>query len=333
MGTEYKIIAETSFSHEGDITYLMQQIDAAVSAKVDIIKFQVLLDDGAYCCKDHPSLARLNKWCFTQDQWLTVFTKAKSVGLDVLVLPLTVESVQFCRANETELIDAYEVHPICINEVPLLKELRGGGLPIVLGVGGRLPDEIAFARKILEVKDNQLVIMYGFQSFPTEREQLNLNKIDKFSELFSCTMGFADHCSYDDILFHELNLIAYLKGCRWFEKHLVLDPGVERIDYEAAIGVDDFCEMRKRLDSVECVLGDGEVFSLNAKEQSYKEREKQLVFSSDFKPGDFLSEGDIAIKISNSVSDYRQLSYCDLIGRTVAKDVKKDQAIRYGDIE
>lgn len=332
MGNEYKIIAETAFSHEGDISYLMQQIDAAVEAQADVIKFQVLLDEVAYCCEEHPSFKTIKNWCFTEDQWLTVFTKAKNLGLEVLILPLTVATMKFCREHATTLVDAYEVHSVCFNDVPLLNVLRGVSQPVVLGIGGRLPNEIAFARKVLALKYDQLVLMYGFQSFPTERELLNLNKIDKFAALFPCALGFADHSRYDDEDFHELNLIAYLKGCRWFEKHLVLEPGIKRTDFEAGIGADGFREMRKRLDSVGGVLGDGDVFSLNVKEQSYMQREKQLVFASDLKQGHSLSEGDIAIKISNNVSDYRQLSYSDLIGRIVSRDVKKDQAICYGDI-
>lgn len=333
MNNKYKIIAETAFSHEGNIDYLINSIDAAVEAKVDIIKFQVLLDKTGYCCEKHPSFKELDKWCFTEKQWLRVFKKAKKAGLSVLVLPLTVNSAKFCRTSAINLIDAYEVHSVCFNDVPLLESLRGTSLPVILGVGGRLPFEIVFVQNLLQVEEEQLVLMYGFQSFPTDRKNLNLNKISKLSALFNTILGFADHSQYDDILFHELNLIAYQKGCRWFEKHLVLNPGEKRTDFDSGIGVATFLEMRKRLDSLVCTLGNGDLFSLNTEEEKYMKREKQIVFTSDLSKDHILTKQDISYKIASTKSDFRQSSYPDLLGRTLVKNVTKEQPIRYGDLK
>jgi len=332
MRNEYKIIAETAFSHEGDFSYLLQQIDAAVEAKVDVIKFQVLLEKAAYCCETHPSFSSLEKWCFSKEQWLEAFAKAKSAGLDVLALPLTAPTVEFCRLRAEGMIDAYEVHSVCFNDVPILRALRGVDSPMVLGVGGRLPDEVNFAQKILKLPVEQFVLMVGFQSFPTAREDLNLNKIDSFASLFSSELGFADHCRFDDDSFHELNLIAYLKGCRWFEKHIVLNPGQKRTDFEAGVGVESFLEMRNHLDCGLRALGNGDLFFLNEKERNYKQREKRLVFSANLSQGHQLAESDIAVKVSSGTSDYRQLSYPDLVGRTLLRGVSKDETICYGDI-
>ena len=39
----YFILAETAFSHEGDIKFLKDQINSALEGKADGIKFQILL--------------------------------------------------------------------------------------------------------------------------------------------------------------------------------------------------------------------------------------------------------------------------------------------------
>ena len=73
----YKIIAETAFSHEGDFSYLLSQIEEASKAKVDYVKFQVFINVDQYIVPNHPTYDILKKWIFSKAQWKYAFKTAK----------------------------------------------------------------------------------------------------------------------------------------------------------------------------------------------------------------------------------------------------------------
>ncbi|MBC8883220.1 N-acetylneuraminate synthase family protein [Flavobacterium piscinae] len=50
-------------------------------------------------------------------------------------------------------------------------------------------------------------------------------------------IGYADHSSFDDEYAVLSNEYARLLGATIFEKHFTLDEGLERVDFNSAIGV------------------------------------------------------------------------------------------------
>lgn len=328
MKNKFELIAETAFSHEGDFEYLVKQVDAAKAGKADFVKFQVFLDKDAYCVENHPAYNILDKWMLSKEKWLDIFNFAKSLGLKIVVLPLNNPSLEFCKTYD-HLIDAYEIHSVCFNEVLLLNELKNNSKTIILGIGGRLPHEINFAEKLLEADKDRLVLMYGFQSFPTDSAQLNLSKVKKFSELFNCKVGYADHTHYESDLFIQLNTAAYILGARFFEKHIVLEKGTKRIDYESGISSNDFIRLRAEIDKITTILGDGDIFTLNEKELVYKNREKKIVFTRDIPQNSIIKMKDLTYKISEEHSDFEQKDLNKLLGKKTHIDCKNNETIKF----
>lgn len=323
-----KIIAETAFSHEGDFMYLKKQIEAAKKAESDFVKFQVFLNKEDYIVKSHPDYDKLDKWMFSESQWKTALNYAKSLNLNVLALPLNVSSAKFCLQND-KVIDMYEVHSICFNEVPLLNALKKTSKKIILGIGGRLPQEIDFTVNILEKKKQDIILMYGFQSFPTNKSMLNLSKIRNIKNLFNCDMGYADHSSYENDDFLKLNDLAYLQGAAFFEKHLVLEKGKKRVDYESAVSSDDFKIMRKHLSDSETILGDGNIFMLNQKEQAYKNREKQITANTTVKRGETIKKEHLSYKITQEFSDFEQKDFFKITEKKAGERIQKNEILKY----
>lgn len=327
-----KIIAETAFSHEGDFNYLLKQIKAAKQANADFIKFQVFINKAEYITRLHPSYNMLDKWMFTEEQWLNAFEYAKKNKLKILVLPLNASSVKFCLKND-KLIELYEIHSICFNEIDVLKRLRDTKKKIVLGIGGRLPQEIDFAISTMQKKNSDIILMYGFQSFPTDMTMINLNKIKNFKQLFNCEIGYADHSSFENDNFYRLNNFAYLLGAEYFEKHIVIEKGEKRIDFESAISYTDFITMHEKHTEFNSILGNGDVFYLNSKEQDYKDRQKQIVVNRDIEKGEKISFNDLSYKIAVGNSDFEQNKIENIINRTASTKIKKDTPIKFEHIQ
>jgi sialic acid synthase SpsE len=320
-------VAETAFAHEGDFNYLINQINLSAQAKADYIKFQVFLNKEEYFTDKHPALEKISSFMFNERQWLEIFKLSNKLGLKVLALPLNVSSLLFCEKHD-QFIDIYEVHSVCFNEYALLSALSKTDKRVVLGVGGRLPQEIAKAKEILKKPEKDIILMYGFQSFPTDKVKLNLQKISQLKKVFNNEIGYADHTSFECNDFHFLNNIALSLGATLFEKHIAVEKGKERTDYETAISVDDFIEMTNQLNSTNLMLGNNDIFALNDKEILYKNREKQIVASRDIKASEKLTLDNLTFKVSEEKSDFEQIQFEDLLALKAQVDIKKNQVIK-----
>lgn len=331
MTNKFEIIAETAFSHEGDLNYLKKQIENAYEAKVDYIKFQIFFDKNASYTKNTPFFDRAENWMFSEKEWIEIFKLSKKLNLKIIALPLNIPSLLFCKKNN-QYISAYEVHSVCLNEHFLLKELNSINKKIILGIGGRIPSEIHYAFTNINVNLKNIILMYGFQSFPTEIEKINLLKIKKFKNMFNTTVGYADHTRYDSNIYHNLNEYAYIFGAILFEKHIVLKKGKKRVDYESGIVSEDFIEMRKRLNILVKILGNGNCFELNDKELKYKNREKQIVSALHILANQTITHNDLTYKNSNRKSDFEQRDINRIIGRKSRRDITPDSCIKFEDI-
>ncbi|MFX1385279.1 MAG: N-acetylneuraminate synthase family protein, partial [Promethearchaeota archaeon] len=309
------ILADTAFSHEGDIDYLKNQIDNAYKAKVNGIKFQILLDyKDAYTKNSN----KIRNWCIDQEEdWIEAFELAKAKGLEIVVLPIDMKSLKFCKDN-INYINALEIHSISLNEVPFLREIKTISTNIILGVGGRKSKDIFFTLKELNqnnsISNKNTILMFGFQSFPTKINNINLSKFRSLKNQFKLILGYADHTYYKDYKTgNDIIKYSFLYGARIFEKHLVLEIGEKRVDYEAAISHKEFIELRENLEHFIKILGNDDLNILNEAEKRYRDREKQLIVKRDLKKGDILNVSNIGYKVSTEKSDFEQKDYDQLI--------------------
>jgi len=333
MPEDYMLIAETAFSHEGDFGYLISQVDAAVEGGADCIKFQVFLDQKSYYAPSHPALRHIGNMIFSRQEWERIFMYASEKKLRILVLPLNVESFRFSFRFE-ELIYGYEIHSVCFNELSLLENMKETSRFIVLGVGGRLPQEINYAlRHLQRDASEKVILMYGFQSFPTDYRTLNLAKIQRLKDTFNCTMGYADHSSFEDNSFCDFTNVAYLLGSRWFEKHVIVEPGKKRVDFESAVGADGLRKMRHEIDRLKITLGDSNIFHLNDAELTYRSRGKKVAAQRDLLSGHILCAEDIGFYVTEEAGDFDQIKYAELLGRRLRRDMKKGEPFRFGGME
>ena len=326
----YYIFADTAFIHQGDIKYLKDLIYAVHSARCDAIKFQLLFKiDDSYSRKlDHYD--EIRSWCFSQDEWLECILYAKSLGLEVILLPIDPSALDFCIDN-LNLVEAIEIHSISLNEIPMLEKIKTlTNIPILLGIGGRTIDEIDFALSYIDPK-NYPILMYGIQNFPTIVKNITLSKIQTLKSVFRCTLGYADHTHYNDSYNVLLIEYAYILGARVFEKHIALESGVKRVDYEAAVSVKDLLEIRERLDRLVSILGKSTRFLLANSDMMYRKREKKLVYANQLHNGEIISAEVIKYIVHPEESDFEQKDYLKIIGKMLSRDVCEGDPVKTTD--
>jgi len=329
------IIGETAYNHEGDIKYLYKMIDNIAELKLNAIKFHMLLNPESYMQKKHPLIKEIKKWTFSKNQWSEIIEYLNNKGLDIIVLCDDVDSIEYILENNIN-ITAIELHATGLNDYFLLNAVSRFDKQIILGVGGSTIDEINFAIDFLKNKGkNDILLMYGFQSYPTKYTDINLYKILKIRDLFNLPIGYADHTAFDDPNNETISCMAAMMGINILEKHYTPDYGIERIDYHAAAGKMQMLKIKELMELGLKVYGNGNL-KMSKAELEYGNTgpmKKAIVAKKDIKKDEKLSMDNLWFKRTVEESPIRQNQFLQLIGLRVLRNIKEDEIVDFSKIE
>ncbi|MFX0087341.1 MAG: N-acetylneuraminate synthase family protein [Candidatus Hodarchaeota archaeon] len=325
------IIGETAYNHEGDIDYLFRMIDDIAEIKLNAVKFHLLLNIESYMQKNHPLIKTLKKWIFSKTQWEKIIDYSIEKSLDVITLCDDVESCNFLL-NSDKKIDSLELHAVSINDHFMLDSISKFDGRIILGVGGATLNEIRYAIDFLKNRGrNNILLMSGFQSYPTNYNDINLSKMIKLRDLFNLPIGYADHTAFDDPHNTLISILGAALGFNILEKHYTLDVGKERIDYHAAIGKEQMIEIRELMKLVLNVYGSGSVDMSDAEKKygNIGPMKKAIVAKKDIQRGEKLSLDNLWFKRTQEESYIQQNQFLQLIGLEANVDIKEDEIIDF----
>ncbi len=323
MNSSY-LYTETAFHHQGDYDYLIRLIDASLGAGAKGVKFQVLTQCSDFVSTRHKAYADLASYCFTKQKWAQLFDYTASKGLDIILMPLNIEAVELAGARNVKYID---IHSVSFNDIDLLDAIKKSGVGVILGVGGRTLEEILTMRDFFL---NQLrVLMVGFQSFPSQLEDIKLNKITLLKQLFPDQLiGYADHSSYDHVHAITSNDYARLLGATVFEKHIAVDEGVNRIDFASAVSPEKIATIVSNLKFLDInIIGNlSDSFRMTSSEVVYRNRQLRCVAATPLMKGAILSKENIRLKLVDN-PDFTFTRYEEVVNRTLGKALEQDELI------
>jgi len=318
-----KLIAETAWHHQGDYEFMKNLVfEIATKTKADIVKMHITLDFDEYMDSSHDAYGLLKPWLFSKDQWSELIEIVRHNGKQVMLLLNDVEAIKFGLSFSPEYV---EIHSTCLNDVFMLDELKRGlnqSTKMVLGVGGTSIDEIDHAINYL--KHANMLLMFGFQNYPTVYEDVNLNKIRKIMKLFDhFEYGYADHTAWDNPHNELVTLLGAASGMLYIEKHVTTHYGDNRVDWPAAISIDMFNNLHEKVNVLDGLNGNG-ALSMNKGELSYSvfgPMKKAAVLRKDAVKGDTLSLEMINFIRTKDISNMSQVDVIQSIGKTINRDL------------
>jgi sialic acid synthase SpsE len=225
-----------------------------------------------------------------------------------------------------------EIHSVSFKDKNLFSRIESNNIPLILGIGGRTLDEIS--EVVDKYSNRNITLMVGFQSFPSELEDIKIGRIKELINLYpGCTIGYADHSSYDNEMAVASNEYAYVLGARVFEKHIAVEEGKERIDFQSAVGTEKLTSIRLKLEFLDKILSveNSDLFEMNDKEIAYRNRQKIPVAKCDLMSGHVLSSGDIVLKMLDQKEAVENLE--ELLGKKIIKNINVDSAFDKKDLQ
>lgn len=329
------IIGETAFHHEGEKDFLYELIDVASNLGLDAIKFHSILDLDDYFVKNHDGYEVIEKIILSKELLLDVIEYANKKNLDVVLLCNDRKSLEWANENH-HLIKMIEIHATGINDVFLLDRASKFPKTVIIGTGGGTLDEINFAVKYLNSQGKKdILLMHGFQNYPTNYEDICLERIERLKNLFNLPVGYADHTDPLDENNEWLSVLGLTKGALVIEKHFTTKFGEKRIDAQSAVSIEQMKKIVELSNVVYKSLSLNNPFNYSDAELKYGETgpmKKALVANTFIKKGETITEDKVAFKRTMKSSNIAQKDFINMIGFVAKEDIQLDEIIDYNKV-
>ena len=320
-----KLIAETSWHHEGDRPFFGELVDTLVTrGRQDAIKFHLTLDFDAYMTRSRPLHDTLDGWRLDAAAYTDLLQHATRHGRQVMLLYNDVRAVEFGQCYQPPLVEIHALETINLKLVDAVAANLSPSQRVVIGVGGLTLAEVDAVVERLDT--DRIVLMFGFQNYPTNYADLNFRKMRRVMAWYPrFAFGFADHCAWDEPQNLAVSLMGAAAGVEYLEKHVSTAPGEERCDYQSAISVDQLNTLRDQLDVLEQCQGSGDL-GLSEPERRYSPaagRKAVPLAGADIETGTVVTPALLEFRRSDAETDLSQLDVLRVMGQPVVDRVPK----------
>jgi sialic acid synthase SpsE len=307
-----QIIAEIAQGFEGNPVYSNLFVKAAATAGADAVKFQLVYADEL-ATPDYKYYDLFKSLEMSDDVWKNISNLANENNIE---LHLDIFGEKSLNLASQIGAGSVKIHATDIANKRLLNLVRQSNIKqVILGAGGALQSEILVALDIL--RNKQIILLFGFQSYPTVNSDNQIHRIKWASEVFSknhssIKIGFADHANPETNIHLGLGALAIGFGAEVLEKHLTLAKSMKMEDHESALNPDEFLEYVNFI--YECTTAIGQVkknddFGMSESELGYRKMIRRHVVTIDsISKGEQILSENLALKRTSSVLASTDLS-------------------------
>ncbi|MEA1065402.1 N-acetylneuraminate synthase [Erwinia sp. HR93] len=333
------IVAEIGCNHNGDFLLAKQMVDEAKIAGVNAVKFQTFKADkliSRYAPKAEyqikvtgnveSQLEMTRKLELPYEEFIKLEEYAKELGLDVFSTPFDSESIDFLATRNQKIWKIPSGELLNLPYIEKIARLPIENKKIVLSTGMATIEEINLALKVLHengVKPQDITILHCNTEYPTPYEDVNLNTISGFKEIYSdYNIGFSDHSPG-----YYAGIASVVYGITFIEKHFTLDKNFEGPDHKASVTPHELKILCEGIRAVEKSLGSYNKIVTNSERKNKIVARKSIVAKCGIKKGDIYSIENITTKRpGNGISP---MFWYDLLGKVAENDFEEDELISH----
>jgi sialic acid synthase SpsE len=317
------IVAEVASAHQGDVDICKELVEKVGRSGADAIKFQKFTAEELVVAG--PSRKHFKEIEFSDTEWREVFSVAKKFNWEILA---DVFDVGSCDLMNELGASAFKIHSTDLTNPYLISHVAEKEKPILLGVGGGTNEEIRGAiETIRSYGKGSIILVHGFQAYPTKLEDTNLKLIQTLGEVFGLNVGYHDHVDAESEMALFLPCMAIPFGATIIEKHVILDRSGKGLDYQSALTPEEFKKMVGNVRDFERAVGSGKI-ELSAAEKKYREEVRKNIVAKTNIPAKTVIKLEM-LAFKRSKPGLSPTEAVDMLGKKAKVDIKKDEVITW----
>jgi sialic acid synthase SpsE len=326
-----KIIAEIAQGYEGNPVYTELFVKAAAASGADAVKFQLVYADEL-ATPDYKYYDLFKSLEMPNEVW----SKISNLTIENnIALHLDIFGEKSIQLAEKIGVGAVKIHGTDIANKRLLNMVANTNIKqVILGAGGAFQNEIHFALDIL--KNKEVILLFGFQSYPTANSDNHIKRIKLARDTFSTThtslkIGFADHVNPETNFHLGLGAMAIGFGAEVLEKHLTLAKNMKMEDHESALNPDEFLEYVNFIHNCSSAIGvvkNHNDFGMSESELKYRKMIRRHVVAIDpIYQGSVISSNNLVLKRTSSTQALTEIY--EVEGKIAPKPISSNSPIEF----
>ncbi|MDC0470430.1 N-acetylneuraminate synthase family protein [Candidatus Pseudothioglobus singularis] len=289
------IIAEIANAHQGSPEIAIELARAAVESGASSIKFQIYFAEELLT-RNHPRFSHFDKQAFTKETWNKLLHKVKEFGVEVYADVFGLEALELAIKHN---IDGIKVHSSDLINVKLLDQISYFKGKVFLAVGGSSLIEIKYAIDHIDKwgAPSEVILLHGFQAYPTKVADSKLDRIRVLRELFpKYSVGYMDHIDADSRFSTILPLLSIPYGAVYLEKHITFNRSEKGVDYYSSLEPEEFRQFVNFSRLAVSAVG-ASPLEFSESERGYRDTvKKSWVLDCSKNSGDIIKSEDLIMK-------------------------------------
>jgi spore coat polysaccharide biosynthesis protein SpsF (cytidylyltransferase family)/sialic acid synthase SpsE/glycosyltransferase involved in cell wall biosynthesis len=325
MKKSINIIAEIANAHQGNPKNAVKLARAAVESGANSIKFQIYFV-RELLTRNHPRFSHFREQAFTLEDWDRLLPEVKKLGVEVYADVFGLDALDLAKKHH---LDGVKVHSSDLINSKLLDQIAYFQGKVFLAVGGSSLMEIRYALDHVTKfnRPSEIILMHGFQAYPTKIEDSKLKRLSHLSELFSdvLSIGYMDHVDADSSFSMILPLLSIPYGVQYLEKHITFDRAAKGIDYYSSLEPKEFQQFVDFVDLAVISVGDNSL-EFSVSEKKYRDTvKKSWVLGCDKVAGEVITDDDLIMK--RAVESVSPPFFEEIVGREIIQTLKEEDTI------
>ena len=327
------IIAELGINHGGNLDLAKKMVHAAAKTGCEAIKHQThFLDDEMTedAKKIVPPNAEKSIWeimkkcCLTKDQEIKLKEFTENLGMIYISTPFSRRAVDFLAEIG---IPAFKIGSGECDNFLLIEHIASIGKPVILSTGMQTSSSIKKPVSILEASNVDYAILECTNIYPCPPDQISLGSItDLYANFPNAEIGFSDHS-----IGPEMALASIAMGATIVEKHFTDTKKRKGPDISCSMDPSELEYLIKKSKDISAAR-DRKKFVAETEKEVYKFARSSIVADIDIPRGTLLTRENIWARRpgNGQIPGYE---YQKVIGKRARKEIKKNQQIKWTDIQ
>ncbi len=332
------IIAEIGANHNGDMVLAKKMIDEAKRCGADCVKFQSWSKESIFSKKVYEDNFFLrddyrNRTDYTLEEIVDAYSIGKKehlelkeycdkVGIDFASTGFSKEEIDYLA--DILNVPFIKVASMDVNNIPFLKYIASKGKPVVISTGLCTLADILEAITCLEQNGcKEISILHCVSIYPPKDEEVNLNNMDTYRQLYDYPIGYSDHT-----IGVIAPILSIAKGACIIEKHFTLDKNMIGWDHKVSADPKELMDICNAAKSGYKMLGSYNkvVFENQERREAFQ---RSIVAARPIKKGEIINEEDIDYKRPGTGIQPKYYNF--IVGKEAKRDIEFDELISKND--
>ncbi len=316
------IIAEAGINHNGKLNNALKIIDKAKESGANAVKFQTFLAEDLASEKSK-FFKLFKKLELSNNEFRKLNEYANKKKIEFFSTPFSFDAVDLLVDLN---VPAIKIASGDLTNIPLIQYVSSKKKPMILSTGMAKISEIKDAVKsIKSQKNHKIAILHSTSSYPSPLNEVNLNAIKNLQKSFRNVIGYSDNGN--NLL---VPVIAVSLGAKIIEKHFTLNKNLPGPDHVISANPKEFTDLVKNIRKIEEMLGDGIKKCQPSELQNLVQARRSITARVEILKGEKIKKEFLDFK--RPATGIAPKFIKKIIGKTVKKNIHKDESIKWNEL-